>query len=161
LIARAINKSSVKRTIDERDHVALVAMFDEDPARVLRFLTRLTYNPSGDTHDAAIEGLRVLSEQRSEQHPDFFREIMRRSLWAMNEEGGNNSWSAPEIIGAVIAGNPHRFGTFFSYNYCAAVEELMFQPSLVKAYQMVADADKGLAAEFAERIATLESELQE
>ena len=73
----------------------------------------------------------------------------------MNEEGGNIDWSAPEIIGAVIAGNPEMFGKFFSFAFIAAVDELTFQPSLVRAYDLVREAAPEVVEGYARRIEEL------
>lgn len=151
-------KDSVKQLVEERNFVALLSLFDKQPDRVRRYITRLAYHPDSPEHDAAIEAFKYLSHERSDSMEDFFLETIRRHLWAMNDEGANNDWSAPEIIGAVIAGNPRLFGQFFSYAFCAAADELMFQPSLVKAYGMVAAVDESIVAPYTARIDELRNQ---
>lgn len=147
-----ITKSAVRKIVEERDEDALLRLFDADPDRVRRYLTRLAYDPDSPIHDEAVRCIMVLSRERSDEAPEFFLETMRRHIWAMNEEGGNIDWSAPEMVAAVVAGNPSKFGAFFSYAFCAAVDELTFQPSLVRAYDLVASVDADLVAEFRESI---------
>ncbi|MBO4353143.1 MAG: hypothetical protein J5818_06595 [Eggerthellaceae bacterium] len=154
-----ITKSAIKQIVEERDHDALLLLFDADPDRVRRYLTRLAYDPDNPIHDEAIRCVMLLSRERGDSMPEFFLETMRRHIWAMNEEGGNIDWSAPEMVGAVVAGNPARFGAFFSFAFCAAVDELTFQPSLVKAFDLVAEVDAGLVDEFKERIEELRAAL--
>lgn len=153
----AISKTRIRHLLEERDPVALLALFDADCDRVRRYLTRLAYDPDDPLHDRVIEAFVYLSSQRSDTNPEFFLETMRRHIWAMNEEGGNIDWSAPEIICAVVAGNPRRFGEFFSFAFCAAVDEPTFQPSLVKAYDLVASVAPKLVCDFASRIDELRS----
>ena len=133
----------------------ILHLFDEDPDRVRRYLTRLSYTPDDPVRDRAIEVVRLLSRERSRSMPEFFHETIRRHIWAMNEEGGNIDWSAPEIIGAVIAGNPEMFGKFFSFAFIAAVDELTFQPSLVRAYDLVREAAPEVVEGYARRIEEL------
>lgn len=154
-----ITKEKILELVEGRDYVALLALFDEDPDRVRRFLMRLAYDPHASYHDEAIYCLQYLSHERSNAMPEFFLETMRRQLWAMNEEGGNISWSAPEIIIATVAGNPKRFGDFFSFAYEAAIDEMVFQPSLVKAYDLMAAKDASFVAQYAEEIENLRSRL--
>ncbi len=154
-----ITKDSVKSLIDTGNMQVLLAAFDEDPDKVRRNLIRLTYTPDSHTTPRAIEALRYLTQERSDSMDLFFKETMRRQLWAMNEEGGNIPWCAPEIIGAVIAGNPQKYAQFFSYNFYAAIEEMSFQPSLVHAYDFVSSYAPEVTAEFTEQIEDLRSKL--
>ena len=156
----SVSKQTVEKLVEGRDNVALLSLFDDDPDAVRRALIRLAYDPHAPLHDATITALAYLSEQRSESMQDFFLETMRRQIWAMNEEGGNISWSAPEIVAAVIAGNPKRFSEFFSFAYYAAIDELVFQPSLVKAYDMVTAKDASITEEFAASVEQLRTTLQ-
>ncbi len=147
-----ITKDSVRDLVELEDDQGVLRFFDEDPDRVRRYLTRLSYAPDDPVRKRAVNSIRLLSQERSASMPEFFRETIRRHIWAMNEEGGNIDWSAPEIIGAVIAGNPEMFGGFFSFAYVAAVDEPTFQPSLVRAFDLVFDAAPELVAEYTARI---------
>lgn len=145
---KAISKSGVRMLVEAGDQQALLAAFDEDPNRTRRFVTRLAYSRDEDCRTRAIECFESLSRERSDRMPEFFFEIIRRSLWEMNEESGGVAWSAPEIVGAVIAGSPDRFGGFFSYMVCAAVDEPTFHPSLFEAFTRVRAAKPSLAEAF-------------
>ena len=153
------SKQLIAQLVEERAYDALLASFDAEPDAVRRNLVRLAYDPHAPLHDETIRALRFLSQERSDAMPEFFLETMRRQLWAMNEEGGNISWSAPEIIVAVVAGNPKRFGDFFSFAFEAAVDEMVFQPSLVKAYDLMAETEPEFVAEYAPKIEMLRSRL--
>lgn len=150
-----ITKDGIQDLVERGAEEDILHLFDEDPDRVRRYLTRLSYTPDDPVRDRAIEVVRLLSRERSRSMPEFFHETIRRHIWAMNEEGGNIDWSAPEMIGAVIAGNPEMFGKFFSFAFIAAVDELTFQPSLVRAYDLVREAAPEVVEGYARRIEEL------
>ena len=77
-------------------------------------------------------------------HPEFFRETIRRHIWAMNDESGNMDWLAPEIIGQIVAAQPRMFEEFASIMIEAALKEPPFYPSLRKAVKLLAGTDKNL-----------------
>lgn len=143
-----ITKSGIRVLVEAGDMQALLARFDEDPSRVRRFLKRLAYAPDDACHANAIGCFRMLSRERSAHMPTFFREIIRRNLWEMNEEGGNVAWSAPEIAAAVVAGSPEEYGPFASYLIMAALDEPTLHPSLTAAADLLAAADPALVHEF-------------
>ena len=97
-----ITKSGIRVLVEAGDERAVLALFDEDPHRVQRFLKRLACAPDAACHARTIACFRMLSRERSARMPEFFRETVRRSLWEMNEEGGNVAWSAPEIAAAML-----------------------------------------------------------
>ncbi|WP_165056488.1 MULTISPECIES: DVU0298 family protein [unclassified Adlercreutzia] len=155
------SKDEVRALVAREDFDGLLRLFDADADRVRRFLTRLTYAPGTREHAAAIRCFERLCACRSGGAEEFFRETMRRHIWAMNEEGANVAWSAPEIICAIIAGNPAAYGAFFSYAFEAAVDEPTFQPSLLAGCEMVARAAPELVRGREEEIARLAAAVRE
>ncbi|WP_417134438.1 hypothetical protein [Rubneribacter badeniensis] len=141
---------AVSDAIRERDFAALVRQFDADPYRTRRVLKQLACAPDDPDHGYVVAAFRVLSSERSAKMPEFFLETMRRSLWEMNEEGGNVAWSAPEIVAAVVAGAPDRFGSFASYLVMAALGEPTFRPSLRAAVRLLDEVDSSLLREHRE-----------
>ena len=156
---KEITKKHVREIVEQGDFQTLLEMFDEDPSRVRRYITRLAFIRGTRLHTNTLESFKMLSSERAEVMPVFFLEIMRRALWEMNEEGGNIPWSAPEIIASVIAGKPSMFGGYFTYAYEAAREELMFQPSLVAAFDIVQKVEPSLVESFEEDINDLRESL--
>ena len=98
-----ITKSGVRALVEAGDETAILALFDEDPHRVQRFLKRLACAPDAAHHARTVACFRMLSRERSAGMPEFFRETIRRSLWEMNEEGGNVAWPARP---SATAGSP-------------------------------------------------------
>lgn len=154
-----ITKSGIRVLVEAGDERAVLALFDEDPHRVQRFLKRLACAPDAACHARTIACFRMLSRERSARMPEFFRETVRRSLWEMNEEGGNVAWSAPEIAAAVVAGAPERYGQFASYLIMAALDEPTFQPSLLAAADLLAEADPALVEGFLPELESVRSAL--
>ena len=150
-----ITKRGVRALVEAGDETAILALFDEDPHRVQRFLKRLACAPDAAHHARTIECFRMLSRERSARMPEFFRETIRRSLWEMNEESGNVAWSAPEIVAAVVAGAPERYGRFASYLIMAALGEPTFHPSLIAAADLLASANPALVEEFLPQLESL------
>ncbi len=137
-----------KQLLLEEDTDTLIKLFDKDPSSVRRLITRYSYSPNEDIQKAAIDGFYNLSKQRAITQTNFFREIIRRHIWGMNDEGGNIDWSAPEIIGAVIAGQPKLFYEFISIMFYTAYEEPFFHTSLLKALLMIERSEPGAAKAF-------------
>lgn len=150
--------SAVSDVVKAKDFAALVRQFDADPHRTRRALKRLACAPDDPCHAQVVEAFRVLSCERSAEMPEFFLETMRRSLWEMNEEGGNVAWSAPEIVAAVVAGAPGRFAPFASYLVMASIDEPTFRPSLRAAVRLLDEVDPSLLSEHREALGALEDE---
>ena len=134
--------------IQRADFASVLCLFDEDPSQVRRLLTRLTYLRGTLLHENAIKAFKMLSTERAEANRKFFEETIRRHLWGMNEEGSNIDWSAPEIIGAIIAGRPDLYKQFLSLMFYNALLEPIFHESLQAALEIVAQAAPELAAPY-------------
>jgi hypothetical protein len=141
---RNAERESFYRALSQGDHQTVLTRFDSNQHRVLRHLARLTYLFDDTLRDQSIAALQMLAERRARHCPEFFREVIRRHIWGMNEEGGNIDWSAPEIIAAVIAGQPELYREFVSIMYLAAVDEPVFQDSLARALKLLEASDPTL-----------------
>ena len=60
----------------------------------------------------AIEALGYLALHLAPKEPEKYKNLIRRFLWAMNDESGNVPWSSPEAIGSIIARQPFLFGEY-------------------------------------------------
>ncbi|MDR2493350.1 MAG: hypothetical protein LBD25_07860 [Coriobacteriales bacterium] len=137
-------REALYQALSEGDFDQVLAAFDQDRSRVLRDLARLTYAPGDALCGQAVAALRGLSERRAAQDPEFFREVIRRRIWGMNEEGGNIDWSAPECVAAVIAGSPSHYREFVTVMFCAAADEPIFADSLRAALKLLKESDPSL-----------------
>ena len=145
------SKEDFNRLVLAEDYDAILGLHEEAPGAVRRLLTRLTYEPGSALQKAAIQAFYVLSHERAGDDVPFFTETIRLHIWGMNEEGGNIDWSAPEIIGATIAGRPDLFGEFLPFMYHRALAEPIFHKSLSAALQLIATVDPELAAPYLEQ----------
>lgn len=106
-------KEKITEYIRERNYAGIVALGKENNTQALRYIQM---NIWGDYRLAqrwyAIEALEVLAEHFAEQNDEAYRNVLRRALWAMNDESGNVPWAAPEMMAAVIKSSPQQFGDF-------------------------------------------------
>ena len=57
----------------------------------------------------AIEAMGVASGELSRENLAAVRNTVRRILWSAREESGGMGWSAPELLGEIVRGNPRGF----------------------------------------------------
>lgn len=106
-------KKVITEKITNRDYEGIIALGIENNARVLRYVQM---NIWGDYRSAqrwhAIEALHRLAEHFARDNDEAYRNVIRRALWAMNDESGNVPWAAPEMMAAVIKASPEQFAEF-------------------------------------------------
>lgn len=83
---------------DEAVLEALVA----DRSGTVRFLLGMTYRDDEARRRAAARGLALAARH----HPKLIREVVRRLIWAMNDESGTNALSAPDVLFAIAEEEP-------------------------------------------------------
>lgn len=147
-----IKKQDVYQLLLSHQYAQLLKYFDQDPCRIRRYLTMAACPADGDLRWRAIECFGFLARARARQNPEFFREIIRRHIWGMNEEGANVDWSAPEIIGSIIANQPHLYGEFATVMIGAAIDEPIFQKGMLWAAGEIARENPGLIEYFLPRL---------
>ena len=94
-------RARVEAAIRGHDTPAIEALVRED-ARVLRHLTSLTYDTDERIRAAAAHAI----ARAAHHHPQRVSELVRRLVWAMNDESGTNSQTAPEVILAIAREQP-------------------------------------------------------
>jgi hypothetical protein len=94
-------RARVEAAIRGHDTAAIEALVSED-ARVLRHLTSLTYDTDEQIRAAAAHAI----ARAAHHHPQQVSELVRRLVWAMNDESGTNSQTAPEVILAIAREQP-------------------------------------------------------
>jgi len=139
-----IGKEEVYRLLLDHRFETLLDLFDRERNTVRRYLTMATCRDDGVLRWRAIEFFGYLAEARAGADPGYFREIIRRHIWGMNEEGANVDWSAPEIIGSIIASQPALYGEFATVMICAAIDEPIFQKGMLWAAGEIAARDRSL-----------------
>ena len=137
-------KGEIFALLEREAYEEILALFDVQPDGVRRYLTLAAYAPEESISEAAVKGFGFLARARGQTRPEFFRETLRRHLWAMNDESGNMDWRGPEIIAQIVAAQPGLFGAYASYMLEAALAEPVFYPSLKKAVALLVAADPQL-----------------
>jgi hypothetical protein len=94
-------RARVETAIRGHDTAAIEALVAED-ARVLRHLTSMTYDTDDQVRAAAAHAI----ARAAHHHPQQVSELVRRLVWAMNDESGTNSQTAPEVIWAIALEQP-------------------------------------------------------
>ena len=70
--------------------------------RAVRALLGLTYQADATIRDTAAAGLAAAARH----HPVLVAEVLRRLVWAMNDESGTNAFHAPAVIRRVAEAEP-------------------------------------------------------
>ena len=60
----------------------------------------------------AIEALGKMAKEYASKELEAYRNLLRRFLWAMNDESGNVPWSSPEAMASIIANQPYLLGEY-------------------------------------------------
>ena len=97
-------RDQVKHAIEQGQSNRFEAMeklVAEEP-RAVRHLLGMTYHPELAKRNAAARGLALASRY----HPKLVQEVVRRLVWAMNDESGTNALTAPEVIQAIAEEEP-------------------------------------------------------
>jgi hypothetical protein len=73
-----------------------------EDAGALRHLVRLMYELDDEVRRTAARGIALATRH----HPRAVEQIVKRLVWAMNEESGTNAEYAPEVLHAIALENP-------------------------------------------------------
>ena len=100
-------RTDVAAYIKDADYQSLIDLARENQAKTLKFVQSHIY---GDINDSirwhAICAFGYLAKTYADTYDEPYRNILRRCLWAMNDESGNVPWSAPEVMAAIIKAAP-------------------------------------------------------
>jgi len=98
-------KGFVRNLLLNRDLDAYLAWTQEnrDASRILNYLL---FDSEEIVRWRAIEAVGKMAAVKAAANLEGVREIIRRMLWAMNDESGNSFWHAPEVIGEVLINVP-------------------------------------------------------
>lgn len=94
-------REMVAEAVRQRRFDDLESLVEED-SRSVRYLVGLTYQVDPEIRDAAARGLALASRY----HPELVREIVRRLVWAMNDESGTYAASAPDVLRQIAEVSP-------------------------------------------------------
>lgn len=106
-------KKEITACIDRYDKEQLLRYGEDSLSKTLRYVQMHIW---GDDRQLrrwhAIEALGWLTAAFAEREDEAFRNLLRRCLWAMNDESGNVPWAAPEVMAAIIKNRPQQYADF-------------------------------------------------
>ena len=73
----------------------------EEP-RAIRYLVGCTYRDDPESRSIACQAI----GRAARHHPEMVEQVVRRLIWAMNDESGTNALTAPDVIVAVAEAKP-------------------------------------------------------
>ncbi len=128
----------------ERNDLDSLLRLEISPRQLVTALVRLAYDKETLVGWRAIQAVGVVAKQLVPRDAALLRETTRKLLWSMNDESGGVGWSAPELIGEIVAADPVRFADLIPILANAHdVEEFLFRPGVLYALGRIAEVDPG------------------
>ncbi len=93
--------TQVRRALEGDRADELEQLVAQQP-RVVRHLLGLTYQADVELRRRAAHWLGVAARH----HPDLIQGLVRRLIWAMNDESGTNALTAPAVVRAIAEEQP-------------------------------------------------------
>ena len=90
------------RSAVEQDNLARIEELVAEHPRALRHVVGMTYQTDPKIRATAARGVALASNH----HPKLVQNVIRRFVWAMNDESGTNAAAAPEVLYAIAEERP-------------------------------------------------------
>ncbi len=152
---RAGRKETARRLLVELDLDAVGGWAAAEP-QAARVLQSLLFDEEELVRWRAVEALGRVAAVRARLGLEPVRELLRRTLWLMNDESGGLLWLGPQVLGAVLANVP-RLGDEFVAIVTSFLEEDPFRVGTRWAlWRLVAvrpETAEGVAVELAASLA--------
>lgn len=101
-------KTKIKHLLEENNITAAGACVGED-RKAMTVLIRLAYDKETLVGWRAILAVGEAARGLAVKDHAFLREVCRKLFWSLNDESGGIGWSAPEMLGEIVAADPVRF----------------------------------------------------
>lgn len=112
MTTRRERKEAARRLLDAFDLDA-VDRWARAELQAARLLQSLLFDADALVRWRAVEALGRVAAGRARGGLEPVRELLRRTLWLMNDESGGVLWQGAEVLGAVLANVPALCGEFF------------------------------------------------
>lgn len=126
-----MNKKEVQELVLSQDYPQLIVLAQQNIKKTFRYLIRLTYTMDDLARHRAVDAIGFLSAELSESDQEQVLDVIRRILWSMCDESGQQSWSGPAIIAEIIYQRQDLYGEFAPYMMNASLGEVVFEPGLL------------------------------
>jgi len=120
-------RDEIDTILGREDHRALLPLARKETARVLRYLSGRLYSDSEVEKWRAVRALGVVVADDLIVSRQQATELLRRFLWALNDESGMVPYGIPEAIGEVLAVRPELQGDFLPMLCSLVIDEAMLQ----------------------------------
>ncbi|HKN19252.1 MAG TPA: hypothetical protein VJW95_05590 [Dissulfurispiraceae bacterium] len=137
-------KDRIKELLKLRAYGQVADLAVQDKG-IIRCLISLSYDKQDVISWRAIEAIGVISRVFSRDRMDILRDTVRRLLWSMGEESGGIGWSAAEMLGEIVTGDPDAFNDIILILWSFKEEE-MFRAGIVWAMELIAGIRPELVA---------------
>ncbi|MCE5312641.1 MAG: HEAT repeat domain-containing protein [Nitrospiraceae bacterium] len=144
------DKQMIRDLLLKKDFDAIGSMSRQDKA-VIKWLISMSYDKQDELSWRAIEAMGHVSKALCPDSISLIRDIIRRLLWSMGEESGGIGWSAPEMIGEIVANCPGQLEDIPPILWSFR-DEHSFRQGVVWGISKIASASPGLAGEFTQEL---------
>lgn len=120
-------KQELDAIIKKRDWGSLRALAKERPPRVIRYLQSRLYEPEPERREPVLGALGELARDTVILDHERVLNLLRRFVWALNDESGAVPFGVPEAIGEILAARPEFQETFLPLLCGLLTEEEMSQ----------------------------------
>jgi len=146
-------KLLVKELLLEQKYAELKKLAAENHAQTLRYIQMYLFEDiNSPLRWEAIEALGYLAKEYGVKEELAYRNVIRRFLWAMNDESGNVPWSSPEAMGSIIANQPELFGEYTPMLITNALDNPMCHRGMLWAVGRIGKVNNTLVMPFIEKI---------
>ncbi|SMB92227.1 hypothetical protein SAMN00017405_1928 [Desulfonispora thiosulfatigenes DSM 11270] len=148
-----ISKKNIKELILQKEYDQIISLAYQDHKKVLKYVQM---NLFGNFNDPlkwyTIETIGKLAKNFGNEHQELYLNLIRRFIWAMNDESGNVPWGSAEGMGAIISNNPENFRSFTSILILNALDNFICFPGMLWATGVIAEEDKSLVIPFIDKL---------
>ncbi len=144
-------KDAARRRLAAFDLDGIAAWARAEP-RAARVLQSLLFDEDDLVRWRAVEAVGRVAAVLAERGLEPARELLRRTLWLMNDESGGLLWVGPQVLAAVLANVPALCGEFGPV-VASFLEEEPFRAGTRWALWRLAGARPDLVAESAAELA--------
>lgn len=106
-------RKAIKTAIKENNYSIVKEAYEADAASVLRTLQLHVFGIATQVERwRAIELLGLLARDYAKEDDLAFRNIIRRFIWQMCEEGANVPWASPEVVCSILSQTGNQYDEF-------------------------------------------------
>ena len=94
-------RQQVEQAVESGDWKEMESLVADNP-RTVRFLLGMTYQDDAQRRQRAARAIALAGRY----HKKLVQNVVRRLVWAMNDESGTNAQTAPEVLEAIAKERP-------------------------------------------------------